>query len=62
MILRYLEEKSALVFNIYRVKSIGEEDFHHFLDLLCTASLVYGVKVHSNVLMSNHYHLLVEDK
>lgn len=37
-----------------------EEDFHHFLELLCSASLIYDVKVHSYVLMSNHYHLLIE--
>ena len=43
-----------------RVIYKNEEDFHCFLELLCSASLVYEVKVHSYVLMSNHYHLLIE--
>ena len=37
-----------------------KEDFEQFLDLLCNASQVYDVIVHSYVLMDNHYHLLVE--
>lgn len=37
-----------------------KEDFDYFLELLCSASLVYEVTVHSYVLMSNHYHLLIE--
>ena len=43
-----------------RVVYKDEEDFHHFLKLLCSASLIYEVTVHSYVLMSNHYHLLIE--
>ncbi len=41
---------------VYKCK----EDFHFFLDTLCTASLIYDVKVHSYVLMNNHYHILIE--
>jgi len=37
-----------------------KKDFEYFLELLCNASLIYEVKVHSYVLMNNHYHLLIE--
>ena len=43
-----------------RIVYKNDEDFKHFLELLCSASLIYEVKVHSYVLMSNHYHLLIE--
>jgi len=43
-----------------RVVYKDKEDYEHFLELLCSASLIYDVKVHSYVLMSNHYHLLIE--
>ncbi len=37
-----------------------DEDFRTFLEMLCTACKLYGVSVHGYVLMSNHYHLLIE--
>jgi len=43
-----------------RVVYKDDEDFNYFLGLLCSASLIYKVRVHSYVLMSNHYHLLIE--
>jgi putative transposase len=43
-----------------RVIYKDDDDFKHFLELLCAACLIYEVKVHSYVLMSNHYHLLIE--
>jgi len=43
-----------------RVVYKDEKDFNYFLELLCSSSLVHGVKVDAYVLMSNHYHLLVE--
>lgn len=43
-----------------RVVYRDKDDFHYFLETLCTASTIYKVKVHSFALMSNHYHLLIE--
>ncbi len=43
-----------------RVTFKDHDDFTYFLNLLCAASKIYGIRVHSYVLMSNHYHLLVE--
>ena len=43
-----------------RVIYKDDDDFKHFFELLCAACLIYEVKVHSYVLMSNHYHLLIE--
>lgn len=37
-----------------------ERDYGHFLDLLAAMCERYGVKVHTYVLMGNHYHLLIE--
>ena len=37
-----------------------EEDFKTFLDMLCTACKLHAVRLHGYVLMSNHYHLLIE--
>lgn len=36
------------------------EDYERFLEMLCTACKLYDVKLHGYVLMSNHYHLLIE--
>jgi dihydrofolate synthase/folylpolyglutamate synthase len=38
------------------------EDFIKFLAIICEASQLFDVDVHSYVLMSNHYHLLIESK
>ena len=43
-----------------RVTFKDTDDFDYFLELLCAASLIYEVNVHSYVLMTNHYHLLIE--
>ena len=37
-----------------------DEDFETFLVMLCTACKLYNVQLHGYVLMSNHYHLLIE--
>ena len=39
-----------------------KEDFIMFLDLLCSGCHLYEVGLHGYVLMSNHYHLLIETK
>lgn len=36
------------------------EDFETFLEMLCAACKIYEVQLHGYVLMSNHYHLLIE--
>lgn len=37
-----------------------DKDFEIFLEMLCTACKLYDVQLHGYVLMSNHYHLLIE--
>jgi len=39
-----------------------DEDFEMFLEILCIACQLYNVQLHGYVLMSNHYHLLIETK
>ncbi len=39
-----------------------KKDFTMFLDLLCSGCHLYEVQLHGYVLMSNHYHLLIETK
>ena len=39
-----------------------DEDFEIFLEMLCVACKLYEVQLHGYVLMSNHYHLLIETK
>ena len=39
---------------------VQDEDFKTFLEMLCTACTLYSVQLHDYVLMSNHYHLLIE--
>ncbi|MEA3523060.1 MAG: transposase [Campylobacterota bacterium] len=39
-----------------------DEDFLRFLKIVCDASMLFEVNVHSYVLMNNHYHLLIETK
>ena len=43
-----------------RVVFKDDADFKRYLELLCDASKIYGVKVHAYVMMNNHYHLLIE--
>ncbi len=43
-----------------RVIFLDDEDFEMFLSLLCSGCQLYGVKTHAYVMMSNHYHLLIE--
>lgn len=43
-----------------RAVFLDDEDFEMFLSLLCSGCQLYGVKTHAYVLMSNHYHLLIE--
>ena len=43
-----------------RVVYKDDEDFRTFLDMLCTACALYGVRLHGYALMNNHYHLLIE--
>ena len=43
-----------------RIVFADERDHEHFLELLPELVSRYGVKVHAYVLMSNHYHLLVQ--
>ncbi len=43
-----------------RVIYKDDEDHKTFLQILCDASMLYEVKVHAYVMMSNHYHLLIE--
>lgn len=38
------------------------EDYATFLELLCSGCQLYRVQLHGYVLMSNHYHLLIETK
>ena len=45
-----------------RVIYNDHEDFTHFLELLCSGCQLYNVTLHGYVLMSNHYHLLIETK
>ena len=37
-----------------------DRDYKHFLDLLSAMSARFVVRVHAYVLMSNHYHLLIQ--
>ena len=39
---------------------VDERDHEHFLELLPELVSRYGVKIHAYVLLSNHYHLLVQ--
>ncbi len=43
-----------------RVIYKNSEDFEMFLEILCNACQLHGVELHAYVLMSNHYHLLIE--
>ena len=43
-----------------RITYEEQEDFETFLIMLCCACKIYGVQLHGYVLMSNHYHLLIE--
>jgi len=43
-----------------RVVYKDDEDFRTFLEMLCTACALYGVRLHGYALMNNHYHLLIE--
>jgi len=45
-----------------RVVYKEHEDYEEFLNILCTACQLYDVQLHGYVLMSNHYHLLIETK
>jgi REP element-mobilizing transposase RayT/Mor family transcriptional regulator len=45
-----------------RIVYKDKEDFTMFLNLLCSGCLLYDVALHGYVLMSNHYHLLIETK
>ena len=45
-----------------RVVYKDKDDFEMFLNVLCTACQLYNVQLHGYVLMSNHYHLLIETK
>jgi len=43
-----------------RIVYNDDEDFTTFLEMLCSACQLYDVQLHGYVLMSNHYHLLIE--
>ena len=43
-----------------RITYEEKEDFEIFLFMLCSACKIYDVQLHGYVLMSNHYHLLIE--
>jgi REP element-mobilizing transposase RayT len=43
-----------------RITYKEDEDYEIFLEMLCMASRLYDVTLHGYVLMSNHYHLLIE--
>ena len=43
-----------------RVIYKDDEDHKIFLKILCDASIIHEVKVHAYVMMTNHYHLLIE--
>ncbi|WP_345975312.1 transposase [Sulfurimonas sp. HSL3-7] len=43
---------------VYKVK----DDYTMFLELLCSGCQLYDVQLHGYVLMSNHYHLLIETR
>jgi len=45
-----------------RVVYLDSEDHEMFLEILCTGCQLYNVQLHAYVLMSNHYHLLIETK
>ena len=45
-----------------RVIYLDDEDFQTFLEILCTGCQLYNIQLHAYVLMSNHYHLLIETK
>ncbi len=45
-----------------RVIYLDSEDYVMFLEILCTGCQLYNVQLHAYVLMSNHYHLLIETK
>ncbi len=45
-----------------RVVYKDNEDFKMFMELLCTACQLYRVQLHGYVMMSNHYHLLIETR
>ena len=45
-----------------RIVYNDHEDFIYFLELLCSGCQLYNVQLHGYVLMSNHYHLLIETK
>ena len=39
-----------------------DDDFKMFLELVCSGCQLYNVQLHGYVLMSNHYHLLIETR
>lgn len=43
-----------------RITYEEKEDFETFLVMLCSACKIHNVQLHGYVLMSNHYHLLIE--
>jgi len=43
-----------------RITYKENDDYVIFLEMLCTACKLSDVKLHGYVLMSNHYHLLIE--
>ena len=45
-----------------RIVYLDDEDFAMFLEILCTGCKLYNIQLHGYVLMSNHYHLLIETK
>ena len=45
-----------------RVIYLDDEDHETFLEILCIGCQLYKVQLHAYVLMSNHYHLLIETK
>jgi REP element-mobilizing transposase RayT/predicted transcriptional regulator len=45
-----------------RVVYKDDEDYNKFLFIVCEASKLFDVNLHSYVLMNNHYHLLIETK
>ena len=45
-----------------RVVYHDNDDFKMFLEILCSACMLYNVQLHAYILMHNHYHLLIQTK
>jgi REP element-mobilizing transposase RayT/predicted transcriptional regulator len=45
-----------------RIVYHDDDDFKMFLEILCSACMLYDARLHAYVLMRNHYHLLIETK